>query len=225
MRPVGVHDIELRALITEPLIVEAEIGDVLAVGRDHRVCIGPAPIGERTHRAVREIHAVDLGVERLVVPIRPAVGRDVDRTAVGAPGRRTVMVEVAVGELACRTAVRRDHVQLTEARGQVALPVDPIHEAIDELGRVGPGGPLGRLRQLDLQRFSLRGRRHREGEPAAIGRPGEARWRFREMTDRGGHVAAEPIHKQLGRPVARRREIGDAGTVGRPARHARGGGP
>ena len=81
---VAVHDVQLRRLIAQALVIESQIGDVPAVGRHHRVVIGPAPVGERVNGIVREVHAIDFAVQGLVVRIGAPVGRDQHALAVGA---------------------------------------------------------------------------------------------------------------------------------------------
>src|SRR5208337_2003467 len=56
--------------------------------------------------------------------------------------------------------------------------------------------------QLDLERLVLRRRGHGEREEAPVGRPGDARRRFGEVTDCRGRVAVEPVHEQLLRGFA-----------------------
>ena len=119
---IRVHHIELGALVAQPLIVEAKIGDVLAVGRYHRVCVGPAAVGERMNRTIRKIHAIDFAVERLVVPIGPSIGGDENALPSALHAGGAVMVEVAVRELARRAAVRRNDEELAEVRSASSPP-------------------------------------------------------------------------------------------------------
>ena len=70
--------------------------------------VGAAAVGERVNGIVRQIHAVDLGVEGLVIRIRAPIGADQHALAVGGERGRARIVEIAVRELAHRTAVGAD---------------------------------------------------------------------------------------------------------------------
>ncbi len=78
MAAVAVHDVELRGLIAQLLVVESQVGDVLAVRRGHRMPIRPAPIRQCVQRTIGQVDAVNFAVEGVVVGIGAAIGADQD---------------------------------------------------------------------------------------------------------------------------------------------------
>jgi hypothetical protein len=172
MGAVTIHDVQLRRLVAQVLVVEADIGDVLAIRGNRGALIGAATIGQRVQRVVREIDAIDFAVQGLEIRIGAPVLRDQDGLAVGHEHRRALDIEVTVSELACRTAVGGHHEELAVRVGQISLAVDAEHHAIDEFGWIRPLRTLGRVEQVHLQRLVLGGHRHGEGQPVPIRRPG-----------------------------------------------------
>ena len=221
VRAVAVHDIELGCLITQTFVVEAQVGDVLAVGRNDRVVVRPAPIGERSNRIVGQDRRGRFRCPAVRSRRRRADSRVIKHAlAVRIECRGALVVEIAVGELADRAAVGADNEKLAEDVGQITLAVDPEHHPVDELGRIGPFGVLRRFGQFHFQRLALGRHRHGEGEPAAVVRPRQAARRFGEIADRRGRAALGPVHEELRRSVRVLSQIRQARAVGRPARRS-----
>ena len=216
VRAVAVHDIELGCLIAQSFVVEAQVGDVLAVGRNDGMMVRPAPIGERSNRIVGQIDTVDFGVERFVIGVGAPIRRDQHALAARIECRCALAVEIAVGELADRAAVGTDDEKLTEDVGQITLAVDPEHHPVDEFGRIGPFGVLRRFGQFHFQRLAFGGHRHDECDPAAVLRPRETARRFGKIADRRRSRRSRPSTRRVAsnRPLpfpryARRPPSGD----------------
>src|SRR5205085_4605480 len=105
---VPVHHVEIAVLVAELLIVEAGIGDQLAVGRHYGLGVGPVAVGELGDRAAGHIERIDFAVDRIALPLRRAVAAEHDSAAVGGPAQRAAVMDLAEGELARRAAVRGD---------------------------------------------------------------------------------------------------------------------
>jgi len=71
---VAVHHVQLADLVTLVLIIEADVGDVLAVGRNRRLIVRAFAIRQRFGRAVGHGEFINLGVLGLLLIARMAVG-------------------------------------------------------------------------------------------------------------------------------------------------------
>ncbi len=100
---------------------------------------------------------------------------------------------------------------------EVTAFVGAIDDIGDQLERRRPLGAFGLRRRFAEPRL-LVGRKHRERDPLAVGRPGEVARRIGEIGDLRRLAALQPAHEQL-RPAAfRRRNVRDAIRGRRPAR-------
>ena len=102
---VAVHHIQLRGLIAQLLVVESQVGDVLAVRRGHRMPVRAAPVRQCVQRTIRQIDAVNFAVEWIVVGVGAAIGADQHAASVGAKCGRSLVVEIAVRQLARGAAI------------------------------------------------------------------------------------------------------------------------
>src|SRR5262249_61459971 len=71
---VSIHDVEEIGLVALLLVVEANVGDVLAVGRDRRLRVGSRPLGQRLDLPVGKRQLVNLAIDRLLLGLGFAVG-------------------------------------------------------------------------------------------------------------------------------------------------------
>jgi surface antigen len=76
--------------MAQVLVVEADIGDVFAIGGNRGALVGAATIGERVQRVVREIDAIDLAIQGREIDIGAPVLGDQDRLAVRHEHRRAL---------------------------------------------------------------------------------------------------------------------------------------
>ena len=104
---VAIHHVETSDLIALVTIVETEVGDATAVGRDDRCVVGSPPVRQGGEIAAGDVQGVDLAVVGLVLPVRPAIGREDQSPAVGHPRERRTVVELALGQLAGSSALGR----------------------------------------------------------------------------------------------------------------------
>ena len=136
--------------------------------------IGTAPIGQGVNGAVRQVDAVNLAVERVVVGIGASICADQHALAVGREGRRALMIEIASGQLSSGAAVRRHDENLAEGARQIALAIGAENHPVDQLWRIRPLGVFGRLRQFYFQGLAFLRHGHGEGQPLAVRRPCKA---------------------------------------------------
>ena len=91
-------------------IVETQIGDLAAIGRNERIGVGAVAIGERGDAAAGDVERVHLAFERIGFPVGLAIGGEIQRAAVARPTQRTIVMIGTEGELArCAAARASDH--------------------------------------------------------------------------------------------------------------------
>ena len=164
--------------------------------------------------------AVDLELvqrlDELDVPAVAAHGAEDDAPAVGRPGRRVVVLAVAVRELPLVAAVEADDEEVLAA---VAGPADAVELEEDA------GEPPRRAPAVVLLLVRLVAHAAREGDPARVGRPGD---RLDALLAVGQPPRLAAVGRQdvelslrllLVLAVAVRDE-GEPAPVGRPARRA-----
>ena len=145
---VDVHHPQLGVGPRVPRVIEARVGDELAVRRHLRVVVGSLAARQLRDRAGVDVHRIDVGLTPLVFGVRHAQRRKQDLLAVGRE-LDAVVIPVAVGQLTRRAAGRRHREQVPVAVVVEALAVLAIVEAFDDARRFGPLGALGALRHLD----------------------------------------------------------------------------
>src|SRR5208282_3073731 len=176
---VAVGEIQVGGLVALVAVVEAGVGDELAVGGNVRGLIGTVAMSELREGAVGDAEFEDLGGERLVLVIRSAVHGNDERLSVGGPGGvRTAKIagagtvgKLSGGELTRRAAVGGHDENLRIAGLEVAGAVESVDEVLIDLGRIRPLGALGRGgKRGDLRRSG--GDQRGKGNLLSIGRPG-----------------------------------------------------
>ena len=214
---VGVHHVEIGLVERVADIVEAEIGDPAAVGRDLRRKVGAGAVGQRGDRAGREIERVDFRAERFELPVLAAVGAEQQGPAIGRPFDRPAARILAEGQLARRAAGRIDHEQLHRPRLDVAPAVIAIGDLVDHLQRLAPFGAFGLGRRLaEYQRLARHARG--VGEALTIGRPADRAGCLGQRGDVRADPARHPAHVQFGPAAAFGGDIGQPVAPRRPAR-------
>ncbi len=129
------------------------------------------------------------------------------------------MVVGTVGELAGGSPFGRGHEhlgvgRLDEPRAAVSAPTRPVEDPC----RLGPLRARRGGRNL-TERRSLGGHLHRERDPLAVGRPGQAPRALRHVGHRGRASFVDPVHEDLRRSLLPR-DVGDPVSVRGPARIA-----
>jgi hypothetical protein len=150
-----------------------------------------------------------------VLGLRVPVAAEDDAAPVGRPAR-LAGVRHARGQLPRRAPVGRDGEDLPVAVVDEALPVAPVAETRDHARRLGPLGALRCARHLQLPVVALQ-HQHAERERLAVGRPLEVLGRLVEPRDLRLAAAVEVLHEQLRARGLALRDVGQPGTVGRPA--------
>ena len=218
---VAVHEVEAGHLVTLAAIVEAGVGDQPAVRGDACVVVGATPVGQRPHRAAGRRHRVDLAVERVVLGIVVAVGREDQRPAIRCPVEAAAVVDVAGGQLSRRAAVGGQDEEVRAPAGEVAAAVEAVDEVVDDLEVRPPVGPLGGPRELGDGRLRRVRHEHGEGDRAAVRRPGKLARRVLERRQARADAGREVERTDLGGAVLGVGRVEQARAVGRPARRAR----
>ena len=193
---IRVADIDATRLVGMALVVEAEPGQLLAVGGKGRLAVGTLALGQAGHRAVADRHAIQLAVERLVFPVVIEVGRYDQCLAVARPCRPAIEIVLAAGDLARRAAFGRDHEHMRVTGVDVAAAIDPVDDAVDDLDRRCPFGALRCLRHG--RHLRVLGRHaHRERQPLTVRRPAQVARRLGQFADARGLAAVHPVHLDL----------------------------
>ena len=96
----GVHDPEIRLAVGPHRLSRerADECDPLAVGREGEAADRAVDARDLRDGAAGRRHAVDVAIGGVVVRLRDAIGDEIDRRAVGRPGR-AALVELAAGDL------------------------------------------------------------------------------------------------------------------------------
>ena len=145
VRSVAVHHVELARDVGVGGEVVAAEGDEPPVGRGDGGAVGARAVGQAGDLAARDPHRVDVGLAPLVFGVLHPQRREEDLLAVGRPDR-AVVVPVAVGELPRGAAVGGDDEDVRVALVDVAAPVAPVDQPVDDLGPFGPVGAVGASR-------------------------------------------------------------------------------
>ena len=189
------HD-QLAVLVAAPVVVKAGKGDPAAIGGDDGARRRAVMLGQRGDFAASDIDAVDVADASIALPFGRAVGREHDRSAVGAPARRALVVDRTEADLPRRTTIGGDDEQMRIAGLQIPLVVAAIGRRGDHLQRVGPFRALG-LGRGGAELGALVGHRHRISDLAPVGGPGEARRRVGQAGDPRAFAPRKPRHRQL----------------------------
>ena len=193
---VAVHHVEAVAVIAHAAVVPAGPGNQPPVGRDGRVVVAAAPLGERGDRTVHQGHAVEVGVLGVQLPVGIAVGGHHQGTAVRGPGDTAAVVEVTAGQLTRATPRGGDHEHMVVSPRGHALAVIAKDGSLDHRRRRRPLGALGGLGHLAQHRRVV----HHPlaiGQPLPVRGPGELAGSARQTGQLGGLAAVEPGDEQL----------------------------
>src|SRR4051812_44735386 len=125
-------------LVALQAIVEAQIGDLPTVRRNHGRIVRAI-----TRRELREllggnIDGEDLAFLRVALPVRAAIGREHDALVVWREGQRAIVVELAIGQLARRTAFGGDHEYVLVSGFEISLAIRAVYDRVDDLDRRRP---------------------------------------------------------------------------------------
>ncbi len=204
--------------MSEPAIIEAEVGDRLAVRRHDGIHVRTVALGELCQRAAGEIDRMDVAVYRIQLPVVAAIDRQQQALAVRCEGQCATVVEFTVGQLSRRAAFSRYQEYVAVTALQVALAVDPIHDVIDHCHGWRPVGAFGFLRRFGERRL-LGHYELRKSEHATIWRPGEVARRFGQVGQQCRLAGVHPAHEQL-RLALGIGNVGNTRAVGGPAGRA-----
>ena len=214
--PVPAHHVQLRYLVPQESVIVARVGDHATVGRHRRTRVGPAPVGQLPHRAVRHGELEDLGVPHVLPVVAPG-GRDQQVLRIGRPLGRPAVVVGAVRDLPGRPPLGGKDEDVGVSDRQEALAVRPV---IEPLVRRGGGRPR---RAFRLRGHLREGRRrvrdeHAEGDRAPVGRPGQPARASLQLREQGRLSGVHPAQVELRLPVFVACDVEEPRAVRRPAR-------
>ena len=194
-------------------IGHADEGHARPVGRDLRIALRAAARCELAQGAVRDIDRVDVTLDCLQFPALVAIGGEVDALPVAAPGQRPLVIKAAFRKLARSAAACRHDEDMAEGRIGEARAVAAELGVVDHLDRLGPLRALGLLGHLG-EGLGLGVDIGGEGDPPAVGRPGEAARAIGEAGDLLDLPAVHPAGEDRRASVLVAPGIGDAPAIG-----------
>jgi len=134
IRAIAIGDLEEGGLVALEAIIEADVGDEFAVGRNVWGLLGAIAVRELAQGAIGDIKFEEFGVQRLVLIIGGAIHGKDKRLSVGGPGGvRTpkiahagAMGKFAAGELARSPTIGSNNENLRIAGFKIAGTVEAI---------------------------------------------------------------------------------------------------